>query len=410
MRLRLVTLNVWGLPEPLARDVVDRVEAIAAHLRQVEVDVVCFQEAWTWEVKKRLMATASGSRYPHAWCRKENFGGGGLLVLSRLPILEARFIPYVLKGLPQRIHHADYYAGKGFAHLRLATEGGSVSVVNTHLHAQYAGDGVSEYVGIRSGQVVQLAAYLTDIAEPLLVAGDFNIDEGKPEYRALEGLSGVSDTAVTLDQRQGTSRRANPYREGKTSPDSRIDYVFYRRGVSSTVKPVALQRVFDQIFQIDGRPASYSDHDGLLAEFEISERAPTPLGDPQPQAIALAAKLLEEGRAQAQQRRMRERVMAGAAFAVGSVAFIRPLRDRVSRRRFLRRSLLALPLVAVPSGTGLLVLSEICVQEELQAYDEVCALLRRNFTLFETIPSMPGREPVCSCHHEPVWTRNRFGR
>jgi endonuclease/exonuclease/phosphatase family metal-dependent hydrolase len=295
--------------------------------------------------------------------------------LSRYPVSTARFEPYLLRGYPERFDHADYYAGKGFLYLRLATQRGPVALINTHLHAEYDEAMGDEYLGIRAGQAVQLAAALKHIDEPLLVPGDFNAGEGKPVYRVLSGLSGLHDSALTLDRRQNTVRRANAYRSSKSSPDQRKDYIFYRDGAAGTLRPVALRRVFDRNFTIDGETGSFSNHDGLLAEFELVETAAEYRFIPDPQALTLAVTLLQEGKYREQLRRGKERGIGSAALAAGGVLMAAGLRHRYSRRCFLQRFLLALPVAAMLSGTGFLALSDLHGPAVLQAYDELLELL-----------------------------------
>jgi sphingomyelin phosphodiesterase 2 len=324
-----------------------------------------------------LLTARVRERYPQLWYQPGDLGGGGLLMLSRYPVIESRFEPYLLKGRPQRFDHADYYAGKGFLHLRLATDRGPVSVINTHLHAQYANDVGDGYLGVRTGQAVQLATAINELDEPLVVLGDFNFFEGKPVYRILSGLSGLGDTAAVLNNRLATVRRASPYRRGKKSPDSRKDYIFVRDGASAALRPVSVNRVFDWTFDIDGRIGGFSNHDGVSAELELVDNELGAHFVPEPSAIALARSLLQEGKRQAMRRRMMERGIGTATLAAGGVFVAGSFRRRCSRRRFLQRSMLALPVVGMPSGTGFLALSEFHGPAMLEAYDRLIELLKK---------------------------------
>ncbi len=373
-KIRIATLNVWALPFSIADHVSERVDAIAGRLGGLDADVVAFQEAWTGEVKQRLAQAGLENGFTKAWYEPQGTGGG-LLVLSRHPVLEARFHDYLVRGLPQRVDQGEYYAGKGFLHLRLVTAKGPVSVVNTHLHAEYASGSDSDYFGIQTAQIVQFAAYLSGLSEPVLAPGDFNVHEGNPPYRVLLGLSGLEDCAVTLDHRQATARRSNPYREGKTGPDSRVDYVLYRSGETGGLRPVSIERIFDEPFPLGGRVAAYSDHDGLLAEFRLTDRTESRAHRPRSEIRDLAVALLEEGRARAERRQLHKRVAAGACLAAGSLPLSERFRSRLNRRRFLKSLKLALPALTLPAGTGLLTLSETFVPEELAAYDHLLGAL-----------------------------------
>ena len=62
MRIRVATLNAWALPEPLSLDVEPRLRAIGAKLRELEADVVAFQELWTAAARSRLVAAGRAAR------------------------------------------------------------------------------------------------------------------------------------------------------------------------------------------------------------------------------------------------------------------------------------------------------------------------------------------------------------
>jgi endonuclease/exonuclease/phosphatase family metal-dependent hydrolase len=266
-------LNVWGLPEPLADHVSERMRAIGARLAEFDLDVVALQEVWTPGVRDALRA--AGRR------------AGRLMVLSRLPIEAARFEPFAVRGVPR---HADYYGGKGFAALRLRGPDGPITLVDTHLHARHARSVDHQFVPHRVGQIVQIALAVLQIPDPVLAAGDFNSAEGEPEHLVLEGLTGLRDVAAELDRRQPTVLRANPYRTRSTKPDRRIDFLFARDGASLRATPARVERVFDGVFEHDGASLSCSNHAGVLAEIEIepARRATPPGADPD--AVVRAAR------------------------------------------------------------------------------------------------------------------------
>ena len=88
--------------------------AIGERIPDLDLDVLALQEVWTAGARRRLVEAGQRAGLPYVWHRSGNLRDGGLLVLSRLPILGARFERYVLPGQPPRADHMDYYAGKGF--------------------------------------------------------------------------------------------------------------------------------------------------------------------------------------------------------------------------------------------------------------------------------------------------------
>jgi endonuclease/exonuclease/phosphatase family metal-dependent hydrolase len=377
MRIRVATLNVWALPEPFGRDVRERMDAIGTHLAGLDLDVVAFQEVWSATARNRLTALGQRAGLPLAWHRDLALGGSGLLVLSRLPLLDARFHRFSLAGHPERLDHPDYFGGKGFVRLELETDSGPVSLIDTHLHARYRRDVAHEYRAHRTGQVVQLAMETLATRGPVLVAGDFNFREDHAEYEILTGLSGLRDLAAEADRRQPTIFRGNPYRAGSAKPDRRIDFLFARDGDDRALVPIRVERVFDEILEIGGRPGAFSDHAGVLVEVEIRPHRGAVRTGPRPGAVELAARLLSEGRAAAERRQLGGRTCAGVGLTAASLAALSVRNDRVTRRRLLRGALNTAALVALTPSVGFSILSEVFVPSELRAFDQLTARLSR---------------------------------
>ncbi|MFP8880608.1 MAG: endonuclease/exonuclease/phosphatase family protein, partial [Myxococcota bacterium] len=269
MRIRVATLNVWALPSPFAQHVSERMTAIGSRIRDLDADLVSFQEVWTPSARETLVAAGHAAGLVHNWHTEASFGGSGLLVLSRLPIESTQFERYSLRGLPEEIG-GDFYGGKGFVRLIVDTPEGAIALLNPHLHARYSKRVRHEYRGLRTGQIVQLAVGTMQLQIPAIATGDFNFNEFDSGHRVLTGLTGFRDLAAESNQRQPTVLRQNAYRRGRSKPDKRIDYVFARNGSAHAVRTNWIERIFDEPIEIYGRPASYSDHAGLLAELEIA--------------------------------------------------------------------------------------------------------------------------------------------
>ena len=337
MALRVATLNVWALPLGLAPERESRMQAIGRHLAGDAAEVWALQEVWTDDARRILSqaAAAAGMQVAH--------GGGGLMVASQLPIESAAFRSYALAGIATHVHRGDYLGGKGFQSLHLRAPAGPVVLVNTHLHAQYHPDDRDPFLGHRTGQVVELAAFLARVPEPLVAAGDFNLREEQDGYRILTGLTGLADAAVELDRREPTS-----------SSGTRIDFVLTRGPRPRRIGVFAERGLL-------------SDHAGVVAELEIAPgKHPS---RPDPGVVAEARALLAAGRADALRRRRLDRASVIAATAAGAGALA--LRH-VSRRRFL---LGATATLALPGALLSAVSAERWVSGEIEAFDRVAALL-----------------------------------
>ena len=373
MKLRIVSLNAWALPNPLGESVSERIRAIGVELPRVAPDVIAFQEVWTASARRSLARSGRDAGLSHAWCADDALGAGGLLLLSRWPLENARLQRFSLPQLPPRPDHADYYVSKGFIDVRLATPAGPLRLLTTHLQARYGRHVRHEYRSVRVGQVIELATALARAREPVVLLGDLNFQETDDEYRVLTGLTQLRDAAVEVGWREPTVDSSNPFRSASTR-HKRIDYVFVRDGDRSGLRVQAARNGFDQLLEIDGRPATFSNHSGLIAELELHD-APRPLSGPTRAAGALAAALLAEGRARAERLREDARLTASVGWAATLVASLGGRHPTLSRRRLLRTGLSVAALAALTPGVGYTLLAEVFAPDELAAYDRLSALL-----------------------------------
>jgi endonuclease/exonuclease/phosphatase family metal-dependent hydrolase len=364
----IVSLNVWALPWSLASDTGPRMDAIGRRLAELDADAFAFQEVWTADARARLVDAGRRSGHIHIWHHPET-RGGGLLVLSRHPIRSARFTRFALGGLPQRIHHGDYYGGKGVAQVTLATPAGPICVAVTHFNASYGRHGVEdEYRGHRCAQAIDVAWALRNVEAPVVLGGDLNAYETDAEVRILLGLSGLTDVAAALDRRQETVLPFSPYRPNENPPGPRIDYVLSRSGRTRGLQPGDIARVLHEEFEVEGRRATYSDHTGLRASFEVDDRGAPPQ-PPSAEAVALARDLLEEGRERARVRRNAHRGLAMGSW-LSVLALLAAARSaKTSRRGALRAGLYAAAGLGLLGASGLTALSEGYTPGAMRGYD-----------------------------------------
>ncbi|MFT5443604.1 MAG: endonuclease/exonuclease/phosphatase family metal-dependent hydrolase [Myxococcota bacterium] len=371
MRIKVATLNVWALPEPFAPDVLSRMTAIGERLATLPADVVAFQEVWTGAARDILLDHGTRAGFTHHWYLDDAIGGSGLLVLSRLPILESDFEHFALSGYPEQLDNGEFLSGKGFARLRLQGADGPFTLINTHLHARYRKRATHQFAPHRIGQIIQLASHVRNADEPLVLVGDLNFGEGSPEYQVLTGITGMRDCAAELDNRFATVLCKNPYRAMKRNPrpDKRIDYVFVLDGASKALRARTLERVFGHAAEDDGEAFAYSNHAGLLAEVEAHAGAPVSPPSFERAAVDLASRLLSEGREEAERRREGGRELSGIGLACAVAAVAVGNSERVNRRRLLKRALRGAAVVALTPSIGYSVMFELLVPGELSAFD-----------------------------------------
>ncbi len=275
-RLRLVSLNFWGLSEPLER----RLRLAEAQLAALAPDVVALQEVRPLqgadgETTAHVLAQVLGLHcvYAAAWQWRqgerdagEPAGAEGLAVLSRYPILEHRVT---------RLPHARPFETRILLSVRLDVGDGLWCHV-THLHWRLD-DGLA-----REAQVVAIDEVLASLATrgtPQLLCGDFNAIPDADEIRFLRGLTTLAHRRthyqdawqrVHGDAPGYTWSASNPATLGRRSvdPDRRIDYIFVTTREKNGVGKVLDCQV---VLQEQDEGICASDHFGLLAEVQRSD-------------------------------------------------------------------------------------------------------------------------------------------
>lgn len=373
MQLRVLTLNAWALAPPLSRDTALRMRAIGSALAALELDIAAFQECWHAPSRAALVEASAGSGLEHVWHPQQALQGSGLLVLSRWPIARAKLHRFSLRGVAEWLDEADYIGHKGFCELALDTPAGLLTLVDTHLQAAYAPRARDPHVAIRVGQALQLAARLRAIEGPLILAGDLNFEEDQQEYRVLTGVGGVTDAAAALGRRQDTIVPGNPYSRGDQRGE-RIDYLFCRNGARRLLVPTSIMRALDGPISDAGERGSYSDHAGLLGEFELREGAGA-LPPIEHASLHGVRPLLEAGRQEAVTRQQRQRVVGSLGLAMFPAAAMLARRPALSRRRFLRAAVLWAGSLAGLFGVARLGLTASLRPQELEGFDSALATL-----------------------------------
>lgn len=372
MRIRAATLNAWGLPDFFAEDVAIRLREIGRRLPDLHLDAIAFQEVWTAEAQRLLLDAGAPAGLHHAWHADAGLRGSGLLVLSQHPIESVRFERYLLHGDPSV---GDYYGGKGFAEVSLRTPAGPLTLVDTHLHARYSSSVSHQYRAHRIGQIVQLATAAVSVRGPLLMGGDFNLEEGHEEYRVLLGLTGLRDAAAELNRREPTVTRDNPYRIRSSKPDRRIDLLLARSGAETGVRPRHVERIFDELFDYSGRRLACSNHAGVLAELDLEPGAGAPLPAIDATAVSMASRLLAQGTELARDQRSDGRVAAGLGLGTALAATAGLRTGAITRRRLLRGALRTAGVAAMAPVVGFSFVSEIVAPGELEALEALAGRL-----------------------------------
>lgn len=242
--LRIVTLNVWGVPG--AKDADARLARLPAALKALDADVLCLQEVWLKSWRTRI-AQALAPTYVAA-----DAIGGGLVVLSRLPLRDASFTRFPeLEGLSL----VERLAAKGWLEVVATTPAGDVRIVTTHLaHRGPAEEQLAVLVESLRGRQ----------ALPTLLAGDFNL---APDDDAIEDLLASGwRAACPVRTRADGSPDLGPYTRvgwprvaGEPRRGWRPDHVF-ARGLE----------VVDHALALDGVETALSDHNAVQVTLRLA--------------------------------------------------------------------------------------------------------------------------------------------
>jgi endonuclease/exonuclease/phosphatase family metal-dependent hydrolase len=270
LAVKLLSLNIWDLPIPLPGvnhrrrrlEILKRVPPLGA-------DVVLIQEAFRPAFKlalRRALPDYYGDHYlagsRRRWGVKWDTSGG-LLTLSRWPVLRSRYLPaYTVPGM----RWDERLGSKGCLLTLLSTPAGHLWVGNVHLHA-----GTGE--NARRARVLQVRHLLQALPPPgrerLVLGGDFNMDPATERLEEPTGwdlllaagfrevAGGLGGSLATVVQRRNRYARYWPGRH----PDRRLTHFFYW---GKGIRPMP----GSACVCLDDPPVS--DHFGLMAHIELT--------------------------------------------------------------------------------------------------------------------------------------------
>jgi len=220
-----------------------RAKAIAAADVFQGHDVVVLQEAFDNSASDSLISQASAA-YPYhtpvvgrstsGW---DATGGsyssttpedGGVTLLSKWPILRKE--QYIFKDACG----ADWWSNKGFVYAVLNVNGVRTHVVGTHLQSTDSGCNSGQPATVRAAQLAAMRSFIDakqiPASEPVLLAGDLNINSHDSEYPSLlananvvpaTSRTGWANSFDTVDNSIAAYRYPG-------EPKEDLDYVLYR--------------------------------------------------------------------------------------------------------------------------------------------------------------------------------------
>ncbi|MFK0155051.1 poly(A) polymerase [Streptomyces sp. NPDC090493] len=246
--VRVLTWNtLWDRYDADRIDTAGRRPLLSRALRDADVDVIALQE-----VEAELLALLLGEEWVRAgWTlgtdpRGRDVDACGLLLLSRLPVIEAA--------------HHELGPHKAVTALVVEAGGRPLVIAATHLSSDHSENGA----GRRTAELTRIAEGLAAVDAELLLLGDFNDGGGTPQLTlglrdAWSEVHGADDTTPTFDP------GGNPLAaiSSLTGRASRLDRVLLR-GEGLRVRSAELR---GDVPSAEGR--YISDHYGVLAELAV---------------------------------------------------------------------------------------------------------------------------------------------
>ncbi|XP_004927793.1 putative neutral sphingomyelinase isoform X2 [Bombyx mori] len=277
--LNIFTLNCWGIPV-VSKNKKERYEAISTYLLKSEHNIVCLQEVWS-EKDYLYLKENLKNVLPYSYYFYSGVLGSGLCVFSKWVIQDVFFHQWPLNGYIHKIHHGDWFGGKGVGLCRIKFGERLINVYCTHLHAEYHEDDM--YLAHRVLQAYSTAEFVKLTSSPAdvsILAGDLNTAPGDLSYKIISQLPSLLDpynmkfegTNPLIAKASGTSDNLNnsysdpkqvkAYPEGK-----RIDHILFHTNHSWEARVVNFgnplpDRVPEQQF-------SYSDHNAVSLELHL---------------------------------------------------------------------------------------------------------------------------------------------
>jgi endonuclease/exonuclease/phosphatase family metal-dependent hydrolase len=229
MTFRIVSYNIRG---GLGMDGLRSLDRIAAVVRELDPDIVCYQEVhcrflWgAWENQPRKLALLTGLRTEFLATIGFPGSGYGIAIATRLAVTGRRH--WLLSSMRER---------RGCLELALECEGRPLRVFCAHL-------------GLESDERVRHAETIADVVREgsgaVVTAGDFNESVDGQAVRTLLSRTGLRDAAAS---------RPEPTYPSDT-PCSRIDFLLHSEDL-----------IISDAFVVN---SDASDHRPLVADFDFA--------------------------------------------------------------------------------------------------------------------------------------------
>ncbi len=257
MKIKLASINCHDHPL-MIRKRRRKILIIVDEIIALKPDIICFQEINSSHTAKLIAPLLTERGYQNFYLSDRIINRGGLFISSAFPIKKAKFFKFDKQGKIISKQLADRTLGKGFQHVTLEVNGENIELINTHLVVLYSIQSKTQ-IQVQSSQIDQLANYLAQFQEKLIVAGDLNIKPNSELYNRF-----INNTKL-VDQTAGknflTAWTKTIY--GVEKVQVQVDYIFSTQDWKASEQKI----ICDQTHFLRGEERYLSDHFGLFAKF-----------------------------------------------------------------------------------------------------------------------------------------------
>lgn len=264
--LNILSYNTWGLPISLSgHDQERRFLDMGSKLLEFKADVIALQETFNSDLRNNLLMTLTKEYFSFSdyRCSRSIIPGvemdcmGGLMTLSKYPIVDENFYPFPVNKSTSWIEKTG---AKGFLISKIKYGNQYIYTINTHLYAGNNAHAESQ----RKLQIDYIDNFLEKLClknENLILLGDFNIHHPcvatsnvynniTEKLKYIDSKPSITEDDFTIDH---TANSFVPSHESRT----KLDYVFFSQ---SFFKRFGI--LYQSKIMTHSKP--YSDHFGWL--------------------------------------------------------------------------------------------------------------------------------------------------
>ncbi|XP_066273619.1 putative neutral sphingomyelinase isoform X2 [Branchiostoma lanceolatum] len=257
----------------------ERFQAIGEELRTGKYDLVSLQEVFTDDMYRKLVYLVSNV-LPYHHYFYSGWTGSGVCVFSKHPIADVCQHQFTLNGQPDDIRKVelDWFGGSLVGLCRIQYSGTEINLYAAHTHAAHTvtASDLSVYEAHRVSQAFEISQFIRFTgrsADLSILTGDLNFQPWELGLKIIQSDSGMEDAWLTAEHKKADdSGVTSGHPENNfTAPGDlveRIDYILYEGSAGYRVKCVHCKTT---MHKVPGKPFNYSDHEGVLAHFELEK-------------------------------------------------------------------------------------------------------------------------------------------